>query len=77
MTGNESGTLRIDDRVCWEAGDKLSVSTGETAIKDFYARAFQEWALGNLEGTAEEIFGLPFFWRTTECHVAVGVVITS
>jgi hypothetical protein len=55
----------------------LSVSTGETAIKDFYARAFQEWALGNLEGTAEEIFGLPFFWRTTECHVAVGVVITS
>jgi hypothetical protein len=39
-----------------EAGDKLSVSTDETAIKDFYARAFQEWALGNVEGTAEEIF---------------------
>jgi len=39
-----------------EAGDKLSVSTDETARKDFYARAFQEWALGNIEGTAEEIF---------------------
>jgi hypothetical protein len=39
-----------------EAGDKLSVSDDETAIKDFYARAFQEWSLGNVEGTAEEIF---------------------
>jgi hypothetical protein len=39
-----------------EASDKLSVSTDETAKKDFYARAFQEWALGNIEGTAEEIF---------------------
>jgi hypothetical protein len=39
-----------------EASDKLSVSTDETAVKDFYARAFQEWALGNIEGTAEEIF---------------------
>jgi hypothetical protein len=39
-----------------EAGDKLSVSTDETTRKDFYARAFQEWALGNVEGTAEEIF---------------------
>jgi hypothetical protein len=39
-----------------EASDKLSVSTDETAVKDFYARAFQEWALGNVEGTAEEIF---------------------
>jgi len=26
------------------------------AIKDFYAKAFQEWSLGNEEGTAEEIF---------------------
>jgi hypothetical protein len=39
-----------------EAGDKLSVSNDEAAIKDFYARAFQEWSLGNVEGTAEEIF---------------------
>jgi hypothetical protein len=39
-----------------EAGDKISVSTDKTARKDFYARAFQEWALGNVEGTAKEIF---------------------
>jgi hypothetical protein len=39
-----------------EAGDKLLVSDDLAAIKDFYARAFQEWSLGNVEGTAEEIF---------------------
>jgi hypothetical protein len=39
-----------------EAGDKLLVSDDAAAIKDFYARAFQEWSLGNVEGTAEEIF---------------------
>jgi hypothetical protein len=40
-----------------EAGDKIIVSDDLTAIKeDFYARAFQEWALGNVEGTAAEIF---------------------
>jgi len=39
-----------------EAGDELLVSDDGAAIKDFYARAFQEWALGNVEGTAEEIF---------------------
>jgi hypothetical protein len=39
-----------------EAGAKLLVSDDSAAIKDFYARAFQEWALGNIEGTAEEIF---------------------
>jgi hypothetical protein len=39
-----------------EAGDKLLISDDISAIKDFYARAFQEWSLGNVEGTAEEIF---------------------
>ena len=39
-----------------EATDKLAVSNDEIAIKDFYARAFQEWSLGNIDGTAEEIF---------------------
>jgi hypothetical protein len=39
-----------------EATDKLEVSKDGTAIKDFYARAFQEWSLGNIDGTAEEIF---------------------
>jgi len=38
------------------ASDKLCVSEDQTAIKDFYARAFQEWALGSVEGTAAEIF---------------------
>src|SRR3984885_7455638 len=33
-----------------EAGDELLVSADGAAIKDFYARAFQEWALGNVEG---------------------------
>jgi hypothetical protein len=44
-----------------EAGDKLSVSDDEAARKDFYARAFQEWSLGNIEGTAEEIFDVVTF----------------
>jgi hypothetical protein len=39
-----------------EAAKEISISEDEAAIKDFYARAFQEWALGNVEGTAEEIF---------------------
>jgi hypothetical protein len=39
-----------------EAANEISISEDEAAIKDFYARAFQEWALGNVEGTAEEIF---------------------
>ena len=39
-----------------EAGDKIIVSDDVAAIRDFYARAFQEWSLGNVEGTAEEIF---------------------
>jgi hypothetical protein len=39
-----------------EDGDKLLVSDDTAAIKDFYARAFQEWSLENIEGTAEEIF---------------------
>lgn len=39
-----------------EQSDKLLLSDDAAAIKDFYARAFQEWSLGNAEGTAEEIF---------------------
>ena len=29
-----------------EHGDKLLLSDDTAAIKDFYARAFQEWSLG-------------------------------
>jgi hypothetical protein len=39
-----------------EDGDKLLLSDDAAAIRDFYGRAFQEWSLGNVEGTAEEIF---------------------
>jgi hypothetical protein len=36
--------------------NEVKVADDYQAIKDFYARAFQEWALGNFEGTAFEIF---------------------
>ena len=49
--GIEEKALIYDD-----ASDKVSVSQDDSAIRDFYARAFQEWSLGNVEGTAEEIF---------------------
>jgi hypothetical protein len=49
--GIEEKALIYDD-----ATDKIAISNDEIAIKDFYARAFQEWSLGNVEGTAKEIF---------------------
>ncbi len=49
--GIEEKALVYDER-----RDKLFLSDDAAAIKDFYARAFQEWSLGNVEGTAEEIF---------------------
>ena len=49
--GIEEKALIYDD-----ASDKISVSQDDGAKRDFYARAFQEWSLGNVEGTAEEIF---------------------
>jgi hypothetical protein len=36
--------------------DEVTVADDDQAKKNFYARAFQEWAEGNVEGTAEEIF---------------------
>ena len=36
--------------------DEVTVANDDQAKKDFYARAFQEWAEGNVEGTADEIF---------------------
>lgn len=36
--------------------DEVTVAGDDQAKKDFYARAFQEWAEGNVEGTAQEIF---------------------
>jgi serine protease inhibitor len=49
--GIEEKALIYDD-----ASDKLSVSEDQIAIRDLHARAFQEWALGNVEGAAAEIF---------------------
>jgi hypothetical protein len=49
--GIEEKALRLD-----KATNEVTVADNAQAMKDFYARAFQEWALGNLEGTAFEIF---------------------
>jgi hypothetical protein len=39
-----------------EASDEVSSAEDEQASKDFYARAFKEWAGGNLRGDAKDIF---------------------
>ena len=39
-----------------KATGEIVVIDDDQAIKDFYARAFLEWAEGNVEGTAIEIF---------------------
>jgi hypothetical protein len=49
--GIEENALEHD-----ESTDEVSASNDEAAIKRFFARAFQEWAEGNVEGTAQEIF---------------------
>jgi hypothetical protein len=40
--------------------DEVTVADDDQAKKNFYAMAFQEWAEGNLEGTAQEIFDVTF-----------------
>ena len=49
--GIEENALEHD-----ESTDEVSASSDEAAIKRFFARAFREWAEGNVEGTAQEIF---------------------
>jgi hypothetical protein len=49
--GIEENALEHD-----ESTDEVSASSDEAAIKRFFARAFREWAGGNVEGTAQEIF---------------------
>ena len=39
-----------------EFTDEVSASSDEAAIRRFFVRAFREWAEGNVEGTAQEIF---------------------
>jgi hypothetical protein len=49
--GIEEKALVLD-----EASDEVSSAEDEQASKDFYARAFKEWADGNLKGDAKDIF---------------------
>jgi hypothetical protein len=49
--GIEEGALVLD-----EDTDEVSLADDEQANKDFYARAFKEWAAGNISGDAEDIF---------------------
>jgi hypothetical protein len=49
--GLEERALRYN-----RAADTVTVVGDEQASKNFYARAFDEWAGGNVFGTAREIF---------------------
>ena len=49
--GIEEGALVLD-----EDADEVSSADDEQANKDFYARAFKEWAAGSISGDAEDIF---------------------
>jgi|GraSoiStandDraft_43_1057313.scaffolds.fasta_scaffold670911_2 hypothetical protein len=49
--GLEERALRYN-----RAADTVTVVSDEQAFKNFYARAFDEWAGGNVVGTAREIF---------------------
>jgi hypothetical protein len=49
--GIEEKALVLD-----EESDEVSSANDEQANKDFYARAFKEWAAGNIKGDAEDIF---------------------
>jgi hypothetical protein len=51
MLGIEEKALILD-----EESDEVSSADDEQANKAFYARAFKEWADGNLTGDAEAIF---------------------
>jgi hypothetical protein len=49
--GIEEKALVLD-----QESDEVSSANDEQANKDFYARAFKEWAAGNISGDAEDIF---------------------
>jgi hypothetical protein len=49
--GIEVGALVLD-----EDTDEVNSADDEQANKDFYARAFKEWAAGNISGDAEDVF---------------------
>jgi hypothetical protein len=49
--GIEEKALVLD-----EDSDEVSSAEDEEAHKAFYARAFKEWAAGNIKGEAQDIF---------------------
>lgn len=49
--GIEENALQHD-----KSTNEVSASGDEDAVKRFFARAFQSWAAGNVEGSAQEIF---------------------
>jgi hypothetical protein len=49
--GIEENALALD-----EDTEEVSSAEDEQANKDFYARAFKEWAAGNIGGDAQDIF---------------------
>ena len=49
--GIEEKALVLD-----QESDEVSSANDEQANKGFYARAFKEWAAGNISGDAEDIF---------------------
>jgi hypothetical protein len=49
--GIEEKALILDDDT-----DEVSSAEDEQANKEIYARAFKEWAAGNIDGDAQEIF---------------------
>jgi hypothetical protein len=49
--GIEENALEHD-----EFTDEVSASSNEAAVKRFFAGAFQEWAEGKVQGSAQEIF---------------------
>ncbi len=50
--------LGIEDKASLhdKATEEVSSAEDEQANKDFYARAFNEWAKGNITGDAQDIF---------------------
>jgi hypothetical protein len=51
VLGIEEKALVLDE----DTNEVISLDD-EQANKDFYARAFKEWAAGNISGDAEDIF---------------------
>jgi hypothetical protein len=49
--GIEEKALILD-----EDTDEVSSAEDEQANRQFYARAFKEWAAGNIDGDAQDIF---------------------